>query len=103
MRSERGERAPRGLAAAAFAVLAFLHVPMLVVVLYAFTTDEATLTFPPPGLTLKWFGIAWQRVDLWRALVLSLKVASIATAAAIVLGCPSRSGQSSPATPPSAS
>jgi putative spermidine/putrescine transport system permease protein len=86
MRSERAERAPRGLVAAAVAVLAFLHLPMLVVVLYAFTTDEATLTFPPPGLTLRWFAAAWQRADLWRALVLSLEVAAVATAASLVLG-----------------
>ena len=86
MRSERAERAPRGLAAAAFAVLAFLHLPMAVVVLYCFTTDDATLTFPPPGLTLRWFGEAWHRVDLWRALGLSLRVAAVSTAAAIVLG-----------------
>jgi len=87
MRSDQADgRAPRGLAAAAFAVLAFLHLPMLVVVLYAFTTDEATLTFPPPGLTFKWFAVAWQRVDLWRAFVLSLEVAAVATTAAVVLG-----------------
>ncbi len=86
MRSERAERAPRGLVAAALAVLAFLHLPMLVVVLYAFSTDEATLTFPPPGLTLRWFAAAWQRADLWRALVLSLEVAAVATTAALVLG-----------------
>jgi putative spermidine/putrescine transport system permease protein len=85
MRSDP-ERAPRGLAAAAWAVVAFLHLPMLVVVLYAFTTDEATLTFPPPGLTTRWFGAAWQRADLWQALGLSLRVAAVATLMAILLG-----------------
>jgi putative spermidine/putrescine transport system permease protein len=85
-RADRSRRSPPGLAAAAFAVLAFLHLPMLVVVLYAFTSDEATLTFPPPGLTLRWFAVAWQRADLWRALVLSLEVAAVATAAAVLLG-----------------
>ncbi len=86
MRSDRGERSPRGLAAAAFGVLAFLHLPMAVVALYAFTTDESTLGFPPPGLTLRWFGEAWQREDLWRALGLSLRVAAVSTAIAVVLG-----------------
>jgi putative spermidine/putrescine transport system permease protein len=86
MRSDRPERAPRGLATAAFAVLAFLHLPMAVVVLYCFTTDDATLSFPPPGLTLRWFGEAWNRVDLWRALELSLRVAAVSTAAALLLG-----------------
>lgn len=86
MRSEHGEKAPRGLVAAALGVLAFLHLPMAVVVLYAFTTDEATLTFPPPGLTLRWFGEAWQRVDLWQAFELSIRVATVSTAFALVLG-----------------
>jgi len=86
MRSEHPERAPLGLGAAAVAVLAFLHLPILVVALYAFTTDEATLGFPPPGLTLRWFAEAWRRVDLWRALALSLQVAAVSTALALVLG-----------------
>ena len=84
MRSD--ERAPRGLTAAAWAVLAFLHLPLLVVVLFCFTTDDATLSFPLPGLTLRWFGVAWQRADLWRALGLSVRVAAVSTAASIVLG-----------------
>jgi putative spermidine/putrescine transport system permease protein len=54
--------------------------------LYAFTTDEAAFTFPPPGLTLRWFGIAWSRADLWAALTLSLQVAAIATLFALILG-----------------
>jgi putative spermidine/putrescine transport system permease protein len=86
MRSEHPERAPRGLVAAALGVLAFLHLPMAVVALYAFTTDDATLGFPPPGLTLRWFAEAWQRVDLWRALALSIRVASVSTAVALLLG-----------------
>jgi len=86
MRSEHPERAPMGLGAAAVAVLAFLHLPILVVALYAFTTDEATLGFPPPGLTLRWFEEAWRRVDLWRALALSLQVAAVSTALALGLG-----------------
>jgi putative spermidine/putrescine transport system permease protein len=84
MRCDR--RAPPALTAAAVAVLLFLHLPMAVVVLYAFTTDAATLTFPPPGLTLRWFGAAWERADLWAALALSLRVAAVATGLALVLG-----------------
>ena len=40
---------------AAAAGLAFLHLPVLVIVLYAFTTEDRTYQFPPPGLTLHWF------------------------------------------------
>ncbi|HEV7666890.1 MAG TPA: ABC transporter permease [Thermoanaerobaculia bacterium] len=82
----RGERAPLGLKLAALGAILFLHLPLLVVFLYAFTTDQATLTFPPPGLTLRWFGLAWQRVDLWQAFSLSFQVAAVSTAVAVVLG-----------------
>jgi putative spermidine/putrescine transport system permease protein len=82
MRSSRGWVAPLGAGAA----LAFLHLPILVILLYAFTTEEASFAFPPPALTARWFGVAWQRADLWRALRLSLGVATIATLTALVLG-----------------
>jgi putative spermidine/putrescine transport system permease protein len=79
-------RAPLGLSLAALAVLLFLHIPFAVVMLYAFTTDEAAFNFPPPGLTLQWFGVAWNRADLWAALGLSLRVAALATLVAMILG-----------------
>jgi putative spermidine/putrescine transport system permease protein len=71
---------------AAAAVLLFLHVPVWIILLYAFTTDSTTYSFPPPGLTLRWFGVAWQRSDFWQALGLSLRVAGIATLTAMLLG-----------------
>jgi putative spermidine/putrescine transport system permease protein len=72
--------------AAAYAGLAFLHLPVLVIVLYAFTTDDRTYAFPPPGLTLRWFGAALERAEIWDALRLSLSVASLATLASLLLG-----------------
>ncbi len=74
------------LPAAAGGALVFLHAPFAVILLYAFTTEEASFAFPPPGLTPKWFAAAWQRQDLWRALRLSLGVATVATLVALVLG-----------------
>jgi putative spermidine/putrescine transport system permease protein len=79
-------RAPWPISFGALAILLFLHLPFVVVMLYAFTTDEAAFTFPPPGLTLRWFGVAWNRPDLWEALTLSLQVATIATLLALLLG-----------------
>jgi putative spermidine/putrescine transport system permease protein len=79
-------RAPLALKIAVGAVLAFLYIPFLIVVLYAFSTEDATFTFPPPGLTLDWFGVAWGRADIWAALALSLRVALAATALALTLG-----------------
>lgn len=84
MRSDT--RAPLGLTLGAAAGLLFLHVPILLIFLYAFTTEERTYQFPPPGLTLKWFLVAWNRADIWQPLYLSLQVAAISTALALVLG-----------------
>lgn len=84
--SPSGEKAPIGLTIAAVSALLFLHVPLLIIFLYSFTTDEATYSFPLPGLTTKWFGVALQRADLWAALTLSVRVALIATVAALILG-----------------
>jgi putative spermidine/putrescine transport system permease protein len=79
-------RAPLGLKLAAAAGLAFLHLPILLIFLYAFTTDERSYTFPPPGLTAKWFAVAWNRPDVWQALWLSVRVAAVSTLVAMVLG-----------------
>ena len=75
-----------GLPGAAAAILLFLHFPVWVVVLYAFNTDDRNFSFPPQGLTLRWFGAAWERADLWQAIALSLRVASTATILALLLG-----------------
>jgi putative spermidine/putrescine transport system permease protein len=68
------------------AVVFFLHAPFAVIVLYCFTTEDASFRFPPPGLTLDWFRVAWGRDDVWAALGLSLRVAAAATLVALVLG-----------------
>jgi putative spermidine/putrescine transport system permease protein len=80
------ERSTLWLRAAALGTLLFLHVPLLIIFVYAFTTDEQTYTFPLPGVTAQWFRVALGRPDLWRAVTLSLQVASVATLAALVLG-----------------
>ena len=91
MRSETARVAPWnrpsvGGHIAAWAGLAFMHFPVLVIVLYAFTTEDRTYQFPPPGLTLHWFAAAAAREDIWAALRLSLGVASMATLASLLLG-----------------
>jgi putative spermidine/putrescine transport system permease protein len=80
------DRSPLLVKVGAVAALLFLHLPVLIIILYAFTTDEATFSFPPPGLTARWFAVAWGRVDFWEALFLSLRVAGAATLTALVLG-----------------
>lgn len=80
------ERASLPLKLAAIGGLLFLHLPILLIFLYAFTTEERTYAFPPPGLTTEWFAAAWNRPDIWEALSLSLKVATVATFLAMILG-----------------
>jgi len=82
MRSE----ASLGLKLAALGGLLFLHLPILLIFLYAFTTEERTYQFPPPGLTTQWFGVAWNRDDIWPPLYLSLRVAAISTVISMILG-----------------
>jgi len=87
MRSRRDwHGASLGQKLAAAAGLVFLHAPVWVIVLYAFTTEDRTYQFPPPGLTLHWFEVAFAREDIWAAMRLSLMIAAVATALAILLG-----------------
>lgn len=86
MRSERGEKAPFLLKLAAGGGLLFLHLPILLIFVYAFTTEERSYQWPPPGFTLRWLSVTWNRPDVWAALQLSLKVASAATLIALILG-----------------
>jgi putative spermidine/putrescine transport system permease protein len=80
------KRRHTGLTISAGLVLAYLHVPILLVALYAFTTEEASFQFPPPGLTTRWFGVAARNPAIREALLLSLRVAGVATVTALVLG-----------------
>lgn len=79
-------KAPWSLKLAAGLGLAFLHLPILLIFVYAFTTEEKSYQWPPPGFTLKWFGVAWERQDVWEALGLSLKIAALSTLIALILG-----------------
>ncbi|HEX7375317.1 MAG TPA: ABC transporter permease [Steroidobacteraceae bacterium] len=85
-RRSNWNRPSTGSKIAAAAGLLFLHAPVWVIVLYAFTTEDRTYQFPPPGFTLHWFEVAFARADIWTAMRLSLEVAAISTLAAIVLG-----------------
>jgi putative spermidine/putrescine transport system permease protein len=81
-----GARAPLLLKLAAGAGLVFLHLPLAFIILYAFTSEERSYEFPPPGYTTRWFAVTWGRQDVWDALGLSLRVAALSTAMALVLG-----------------
>ena len=76
----RSERPPLALTFGAVGGLLFLHLPLLLIFLYAFTTEEKSYQFPPPGLTTEWFAVAWNRDDIWPPLWLSLRVAAMSSA-----------------------
>jgi putative spermidine/putrescine transport system permease protein len=82
----RSDRAPWGLKLAAWAVIAFLHVPLALIVLYAFSAEDKSYVFPPPALTTQWFAVAWGREDVWAAIKLSMQVAAVSTVVALILG-----------------
>jgi putative spermidine/putrescine transport system permease protein len=87
MRSDANTpKAPWGLKLATWGAVLFLHVPLALIILYAFSAEEKSYVFPPPGLTTQWFAVAWEREDVWRAITLSFEVAAWSTGIAIVLG-----------------
>ncbi len=65
--------------------LAFIYVPLIVILIYAFNAGK-TLEWPPAGLTIEWFGKAIDNSGARDAFVTSIKAATAATAIAIVLG-----------------
>ncbi len=80
------DRAPWFLKIAACGGVIFLHFPLVIIALYAFNTEDAAFSFPPQGLTLRWFSEAAGRSDIYEAVTLSLKIATLSTVIALVLG-----------------
>lgn len=66
-------------------VLAFVYVPLAVVVVNSFNTDS-TFAWPPHGLTLRWWKAARSSGGMLDALRESVVIGLIATAIALVLG-----------------
>jgi putative spermidine/putrescine transport system permease protein len=73
------------LGAWAFLVLAFLWIPLLIIMVYAFNSSTIQ-TWPISGWTLHWFKQAWNDEEVRSSLWLSVKVGLIATGVALVLG-----------------
>ncbi len=86
MHSRRNGKSSILLKLSALGGLLFLHIPFAFILLYAFSTEDKSYQFPPPGLTTKWFAVAMGRQDIWDAIGLSLRVAAVSTLIAITLG-----------------
>src|SRR3954463_2730965 len=65
--------------------LAFIYIPLIVIVLYAFNSSKI-LAWPPPGWTTHWFSQAFKDEAAREAFFTSLKAGVFATAIALVLG-----------------
>jgi putative spermidine/putrescine transport system permease protein len=78
-------RNERLLRLASAATLAFIYLPLLVIVVYAFSAST-TQVWPPDGLTTKWFGEAFNNSGARDAFLLSLEAAAFATTVALILG-----------------
>jgi putative spermidine/putrescine transport system permease protein len=80
---------PRGLRIAlriwAGLVLAFLFVPIALIVLYAFNRSNIE-SWPISSFTLHWFSVAWHDSQVRNAFLLSARVALIAMVVAVILG-----------------
>ena len=88
MRSEapRKDGASGALKIAAWGAVLFMHVPLALIVLYAFSAEDKSYVFPPPELTTRWFAVAMAREDVWAAMQLSAQVALWSTGIAMLLG-----------------
>jgi putative spermidine/putrescine transport system permease protein len=65
--------------------LAFIYVPLLVIVVYAFSVSR-TFEWPPPGFTLEWFDLAFDNTGARDAFIYSVQTGLLATGVALVLG-----------------
>lgn len=73
--------------AAAFSVLGFIVLPLVVIVWASFFSNKI-LSFPPEGYTLDWYARAWSRPEFSEGLVLSLELALLATLGSLLIGVP---------------
>jgi putative spermidine/putrescine transport system permease protein len=73
------------LAGVALLVLLFLYAPLVIILVQSFNRSESA-QWPPSGFTLQWWSKALDNTSWQDALWMSLKVATVATVIALVLG-----------------
>ena len=78
-------RGRMGLRVVTALVLAFLYVPLIVILVLSFSSSRAFI-WPPPGYSTKWWTLAFHESGPRDAFVTSIKVAIAATGVALVLG-----------------
>lgn len=83
MRLSRLSRTILGIVTAL--ILLVVYVPLFVVLVNSFSTSTS-LTWPPPGFTLEWWGRAFQSAGAVEAVWTSVQIAAIATVISLILG-----------------
>lgn len=76
--------ARRALSAWTYIVLAFLYLPIVLLIVYSFNNSQLNAVWH--GFTLRWYGEIWRDDALLGALWNSLIIAGITTAISVVLG-----------------
>ena len=79
-----GARLPRWVLGVSVAVYAFLHLPILVLVVFSFNDSKFSVNWA--GFTLDWYRRLLERPDILRGLKASLIVGGVATVISAVLG-----------------
>lgn len=73
----------------AFAVLVYIFLMgPLIIVIGSSLSDTTFLTFPPQGLSLRWFERIFEMAAFRRTMVTSFQVATLATCFALIVGIP---------------
>ncbi len=76
----------RGLMRALIAVTYLIvFAPVVMVVMTSFFSQEI-VSFPPPGLTFRWYANAWDKPEFLRGLITSFEVALLAAAVSVPIG-----------------
>ena len=65
-------------------VLVFFHAPLVVLILNSFNASRFGGSWE--GFTWKWYDLLWKNAPIWKAFLISLKIAAAATLTSVVLG-----------------
>jgi len=64
--------------------IAFLYVPMILLVFYSFNKSRIVPVWG--GFSTKWYGVLFESEEVWEAIALSLKIATVNASFAMILG-----------------
>ncbi|MDH5356512.1 MAG: ABC transporter permease subunit [Gammaproteobacteria bacterium] len=64
--------------------LAFLYIPMIMLIVYSFNYSKIVPVWG--GFSTRWYGVLFESEEVWNAVMLSLKIASVNACFATILG-----------------